>query len=226
MKKFLILFLIFLISCAPSEEQIQEQIDQAVNEVLDEQKNDNQGFSGIETTTTTQLVCSQFDRDELPPECIEIERINNLPEKCNDIKRQIQNNIRNVENGFAEYYVGPIWESWVMWLLDDDKKLSLEEASSRKQEVIDAFINTSEIWTLSTSFYPIDFGENYELLEMETDFYTVVNTYTKSLRLIGEFVTDTPRTDAEQLSYYEIYQDFKNEIYFYSSYINDFNCNF
>ena len=113
-----------------------------------------------------------------------------------------------------------------MWLLDDDKKLSLEEASSRKQEVIDAFINTSEIWTLSTSFYPIDFGENYELLEMETDFYTVVNTYTKSLRLIGEFVTDTPRTDAEQLSYYEIYQDFKNEIYFYSSYINDFNCNF
>ena len=54
MKKFLILFLIFLISCAPSEEQIQEQIDQAVNEVLDEQKNDNQGFSGIETTTTTQ----------------------------------------------------------------------------------------------------------------------------------------------------------------------------
>jgi len=226
MKKFFILFLIFLISCGPSEEQIQEQIDQAVNEVLDEQKNDNQGFSGIETTTTTQLVCSQFDRDELPAECIEIERINNLPEKCNDIKRQMQNNIRNVENGFAEYNVGPIWESWVMWLLDDDKKLSLEEASSRKQEVRDAFINTSEIWNLSTSFYPIDFGENYELLEMETDFYTVVNTYTKSLRLIGEFVTDTPRTDAEQLSYYEIYQDFKNEIYFYSSYINDFNCNF
>ena len=61
---------------------------------------------------------------------------------------------------------------------------------------------------------------------METDFYTVVNTYTKSLRLIGEFVTDTPRTDSEQLSYYEIYQDFKNEIYFYSSHINDFNCNF
>ena len=113
-----------------------------------------------------------------------------------------------------------------MWLLDDDKKLSLEEASSRKQEVIDAFINTSEIWTLSTSFYPIDFGENYELLEMETDFYTVVNAYTKSLRLIGEFVTDTPRTDSERLPYYEIYQDFKNEIYFYSSYINDFNCNF
>ena len=60
MKKFLILLLFVIVACGPSEEEIQSQIDEAVNQAL-EQATTLPQTSTTSTTITTTTIYGEID---------------------------------------------------------------------------------------------------------------------------------------------------------------------
>lgn len=194
--------------------------------------NPNANIGAKNITTTTQLneiTCSQFDEDEIPSECIELDRIAKLRPKCIEMKTSYLGALQQKKEVLEknDYLIN--WLKWSGELAEVyyESRYSIDEMQEFRRNLDSYAPEIPKLFLLTNA--PILHSENPELDDVSRFYSDAFNAYAKIVKLTTDTLTNNSYYRNTEGAWREVYsqvQDFRNIIENNELKLNGYGCNF
>lgn len=194
--------------------------------------NPNANIGAKNITTTTQLneiTCNQFDEDEIPSECIELDRIAKLRPKCIEMKTRYLGALQQKKEVLEknDYLIN--WLKWSGELAEVyyESEYSIDEMQEFRRNLDSYAPEIPKLFLLTNA--PILHSENPELDDVSRFYSDAFNAYAKIVKLTIDTLTNNSYYRNTEGAWREVYsqvKDFRNIIENNELKLNGYGCNF